>query len=315
MKSVYKCFTVIILLILLPGETIAQFRVNVTPNPAQVGQEITVWIQMQNNGCRARVDFGDRSDEWESEMCSDSLCNLQATHTYRDSGEYTITAWPDCDSSDERNLTLTVKCLPLTISTRPALPPGSLDNAYSTQLNTSGGHGATFFQLVSGSLPPGLSLRNSGLIFGHPTSSGNFSFTIKATDSCRVDGAQETQKIFNLRISGSSASCVPLRIPTDSTLPRGHVRQLKPPYRVRIQATGGHSPISFRLYEGKLPPGLSLNDSGLLSGAPKKAGKYSFKIMVTDSCTVRRQTLIKHFNLEIDRLDKLKKIFKKPTVE
>src|SRR5205085_10547607 len=46
-------------------------------------------------------------------------------------------------------------------------------------------------------------------------------------------------------------------------------------------AGGGTGPFQFSLSDGALPPGLSLAQNGLLSGAPTTAGTYSFTITAT----------------------------------
>jgi MBG domain-containing protein len=42
--------------------------------------------------------------------------------------------------------------------------------------------------------------------------------------------------------------------------------------------TGGNPPYSFSVSKGKLPPGMNLSDSGVLSGTPTLVGNYSFTI-------------------------------------
>ena len=53
---------------------------------------------------------------------------------------------------------------------------------YDMDLSTSNDQGTVSFELVSGSLPPGLSFDSSG-ISGTPTSSGTYNFTARAVDS------------------------------------------------------------------------------------------------------------------------------------
>lgn len=53
--------------------------------------------------------------------------------------------------------------------------------AYSHQFNATGGSGSYAFGVVSGSLPPGLTLTSGGLLSGTPTLAGNYSFEIGVT--------------------------------------------------------------------------------------------------------------------------------------
>ncbi|HSC77411.1 MAG TPA: putative Ig domain-containing protein [Candidatus Acidoferrales bacterium] len=60
--------------------------------------------------------------------------------------------------------------------------------------------------------------------------------------------------------------------------------QLGTPYSASVQAAGGAKPLHWAVTEGLLPPGLFLNStSGLVSGLPQKAGRYTFTIEVTDA--------------------------------
>lgn len=68
-----------------------------------------------------------------------------------------------------------------------SLPGGSLDRDYSQRIEAPGWPAPTF-DLVSGSLPGGLSLdAASGLISGKPTDSGNFSFVVSASNALGSD--------------------------------------------------------------------------------------------------------------------------------
>lgn len=72
-------------------------------------------------------------------------------------------------------------CPAITVST--ALPNGTISAAYSTNILASGGDSPYTFTVASGALPPGLVLSPVGLLAGTPTALGDFSFTIRATDS------------------------------------------------------------------------------------------------------------------------------------
>jgi hypothetical protein len=50
-----------------------------------------------------------------------------------------------------------------------------------------------------------------------------------------------------------------------------------------LNASGGSPPYSFAVTDGALPPGLTLSDSGEISGTPTISGGYSFTIAVTDA--------------------------------
>jgi hypothetical protein len=61
---------------------------------------------------------------------------------------------------------------------------GVAGEAYSFQLTVSGGTPPVLWQLVQGSLPPGIQLdETSGLLLGTPRLTGEFHFVLSATDS------------------------------------------------------------------------------------------------------------------------------------
>jgi hypothetical protein len=50
-----------------------------------------------------------------------------------------------------------------------------------------------------------------------------------------------------------------------------------------LTVTGGMPPYSFSVSKGKLPPGIALSDSGVLSGTPGAAGTYLFTITAKEN--------------------------------
>ena len=71
---------------------------------------------------------------------------------------------------------------PLSVSTT-SLPNSTQSVPYSQTLTASGGTAPYGWALMSGFLPPGLSLSPGGQISGTPTSTGTYSFTVRVTDS------------------------------------------------------------------------------------------------------------------------------------
>lgn len=73
---------------------------------------------------------------------------------------------------------------------------------------------------------------------------------------------------------------VPLSIPAQ-TLPTGEVGVTFP--KTQLMADGGTPPDTWSVSAGSLPPGLSLDPSGVISGVPTTPGTTSFEVTVTDS--------------------------------
>lgn len=135
------------------------------------------------------------------------------------------------------------------------------------------------FNVVSGQIPPGLTLFTQGVssggITGTPTTEGLFTFTIQVQDQT---GARDTES-FSIRINPPR----PLVITNQSDqLPDGQVGQF---YCCgNLFADGGVPNYTWTLRSGQIPPGLQLTASpGRITGTPTTRGKFSFVFRVTDS--------------------------------
>jgi hypothetical protein len=80
--------------------------------------------------------------------------------------------------------------------------------------------------------------------------------------------------VFLLGISAAlaaqqgAATGEPLTVQTTS-LPNAYLRT---PYHVQLEAKGGILPLKWTIAKGALPPGLTLTEDGLLSGAATEVG-------------------------------------------
>ena len=78
--------------------------------------------------------------------------------------------------------------------TTTELPPAELNTPYVATLEAVGGTPPYTWSIVSGSLPPGLSLSSDGTVTGTPTATGVFTFTLEVVDSMGVS-ARLTQTL------------------------------------------------------------------------------------------------------------------------
>ena len=72
---------------------------------------------------------------------------------------------------------------------------------------------------------------------------------------------------------------LPIPSVTTTSLPNGSLGAL---YSQSIAASGGTGSLTYA-FTGTLPPGLTLNSTGELSGTPTQAGTFPFSVTVTDS--------------------------------
>ena len=91
--------------------------------------------------------------------------------------------------------------------TSPALPFGIVNNLYATTLNASGGTLPYHWSIISGSLPPGLTLNTTnGVINGVPTNSGIFNCFIQVADS--GSPAQSMASSFSIVVSRGTITTI-----------------------------------------------------------------------------------------------------------
>lgn len=178
-------------------------------------------------------------------------------------------------ASQPLSLTINASSQPLQVMT-VFLPNATNGTFYSQPLQATGGQAPYSWSLApySTALPPNLTLAPSGVLSGTPATSGTFSFYARVTDSAANTADSATPIQLTLMNP-------PLQI-TNTTLPRGTVGAA---YTQQLGAVGGQPPYSWYLAAGSasLPPGVSLNSGGLISGTPTTNGTFNFLVQAYDS--------------------------------
>jgi hypothetical protein len=166
------------------------------------------------------------------------------------------------------------------------LPGASLGQGYEGFIITSHESGGTF-AIVSGSLPPGLSMPASygaagTIVAGTPTQQGTFTFTVKGTDG----QGQPLQQAYRITVGPPPPLAVVLPA-SGATLHAGNVGVA---YAQNFFLSGGVAPYTWSVASGQLPPGLALtttaaptDNNNQLAGVPATAGTFTFTMKVTDS--------------------------------
>ncbi len=158
---------------------------------------------------------------------------------------------------------------PLTFTASGLVAPGDFSQV--------AGSGSPADCVASGSVTAGagcdLSIRFA------PTTAGALSESFTLNDNS-LNASPATQTIA---LSGTGVSLIALS-PSGPTLTAGTAAVVFG--TVTFTASGGSGPYSYS-FTGTLPPGLTLNSSGVLSGTPTTAGgPYSFTVVATDSESV-----------------------------
>ena len=187
-------------------------------------------------------------------------------------------------------------CETLTIISPPTLPPAVEDQPYTYQLKAKGGKPGYTWTLVSGSLG-GLNLSSDGLISGTvnlnsgldtgelPSCTGTISFTAQVQDS---EGQTRTGN-FTIPVRARDVEII-----TDS-LPDAYEGTA---YSASLSSIGGSGTYTYSLVSGSLPPGLTLDPGGQITGTPPSDSGcsedvYSFSVRVSSCTTYTRGFSIK----------------------
>ncbi len=164
-----------------------------------------------------------------------------------------------------------VNLLGTAITVLPVSLPGAVAGvAFADTFTATAGTPPLGFAVASGALPPGLALTSAGLLSGTPLHSGNYAFTVSATDT----GGCRGTRAYTLAVACSAFVITP------SLLPDGIAGVA---YAETLAAPGSLAPAPFAVTAGSLPSGLSLTSAGVLSGTPLSTGTFAFTIGVTDT--------------------------------
>ena len=198
---------------------------------------------------------------------------IQGTPTAPGDYSFTPRVTDSLGVSAIRQLSITINITGISITTPSPLPDATINTSYSQQLAASGGSGNYGWQLNAGALPAGLSLSSSGLISGTPTQSGNFTFTVRATDLAVTAAVIQTSKVFTLVVIN------PGPVITTPSLPAG---QALVTYSFTLTSAGGTPPYTYSLVEGSLPSGFALTTGGQILGTAADTGSFTFTAQVID---------------------------------
>ena len=139
------------------------------------------------------------------------------------------------------------------------LPAGAVGlPCHAAAITSSNGTTPFTFTLVSGVLPPGLTLADNGDLTGAPTQGGMFTFAVQGTDSSGAVGT----RTYAIAITCPSIGITPAGPPP---------ARLGQPFSLRVST----SPVDDAVIAigGTLPPGLTVNGT-TLSGTPAALGRF-----------------------------------------
>ena len=196
-------------------------------------------------------------------------------------------------ATESAALSIAVTSPALQIIQNGSLPGGSVGIAYpATTLVSSGGTAPVTWAVSGGKLPAGLALgASSGTISGTPTSAGDATFTVSATDA-------STPKHLVAKVVLTIDVTASLNV-TTTALPNAQVGSAYP--GATLASTGGTAPVSWAITGGSLPSGLSLAaGTGTISGTPTGPGVVSlFSVTATDSSSPTQETATANLSIAV----------------
>lgn len=156
-----------------------------------------------------------------------------------------------------------------------SLPDGAINQPYAGQQLTVSGGTATSWSVVSGTLPPGITVSASGVVSGTPTQAGQFTFTVQANGSENNDTKQLGIFVLaplELRLAGGV-------VPKTTPVPLNG--KVNTPFTWDVDAVGGKGTYTYS--STTLPAGLTLDPAtGTVSGTPTIAGVTTLTMSVAD---------------------------------
>jgi len=175
-------------------------------------------------------------------------------------------SWCTDDKASQREFEIDILAGLQIAQRQSVLAPAQVNIPYSLAFTTTGATGVTW-SVSSGALPAGLSLnKDTGVLSGTPTQTGDAHIQIKASSGTRSDVQTYTLPVVEpLRIAKPAAAA---EVGIDFKLP--------------LAATGGRAPYTWSATG--LPAGLTLDTAtGLVSGTPTTAGAAAVKVSVKDA--------------------------------
>jgi hypothetical protein len=170
-------------------------------------------------------------------------------------------------------------------------PTGTVGQPYSLTIYLAppdGGRGEDFgcarFSVSSGTLPPGLSISDEGIISGTPTQAGSYDFYLTVTYDKPTYCKSSSDDRFIININPAK----PRLIVSTASLPDASINQA---YTAPALSASGGTVSSWTLAAGTLPPGLTLNPNGVISGTPTQSGVFTFTVQANGDGTTDTKQL------------------------
>jgi hypothetical protein len=190
------------------------------------------------------------------------------------SGSYTVQLTVTDSGNPQNSVTqefVLLVAAPFAITSTSPLQTAVLGKSYSQSLTLAGGQTPFTWSVAGGSLPTGLTLVADGTLSGTPTTAGSANFVAQCKDAANETAIKPLTFLVQPAL-GIVSDKVPAVV-TNTV------------YFHLFQPSAGTPPFHWTLTNGPLPAGLTLTDSGLLTGTASATGTFPITIGVTDATT------------------------------
>lgn len=214
-------------------------------------------------------------------LSMDSSGSISGTPAESGAFSFTVTASNSSGSASRLfSIVVPFSALRAPKITASSITEGYANSPYGCQLTATGTSPLTWSLAEGSSLPAGLTLTESGYLYGTHTSADTTAFTVCVTNSAGTD-SQDLSLTFCEPPSGTRPAVLP-EPPNPAVQDAAYTCQLM---------ASGTPPFTWTLAKGKLPAGLSMTDSGLITGTPTKAAATKLAFNVSNDYGKETRTL------------------------
>ena len=190
--------------------------------------------------------------------------------------QVTVKATSVTDPSISAVVGISVAPPPVITTPQTSVPFAFVKTSFQFSLMEAGGTAPFTWSVLSGSLPTGLSMvppltSNTLMIAGKPATPEIDNFMLQVTDAAGVSATMP----YTITVSP-----VALKVQVPKVVD-GIIGVAYP--KTALGVIGGVAPYTWSA--SLVPPGLSVDSSGVISGTPTTLGPYSFSVIVTDAQT------------------------------
>ena len=218
---------------------------------------------------------------------------LTGTPSVRGSFPWTLRLTDIYGQEAQTSFVLEVDQAPAPVITSGA--PGPFDQFVAITpltFTASGGAGGYDWSIL-GSLPAGITFDGTDTLSGTATVAGVFPITVIVDDALGV----RTTQVYNITVNAAAAPVITAAVPPDTN-------EGEAGYTYQFEGTTTFTPLVWSLAAGTLPPGLTLSNTGLLSGTALAGAAllspYEFAVRATDQNGL--STVSALLDIEVDGL-------------